>query len=355
MSRRSRHGVRGLFVLLAGALGCELPPELEQSQASLVTAETNAIHMLGDDRGGRLLHTVRSANGIWERLGDVATQAGEIGFISGSTAAYSDGLLYVGARTGTNFGFFHWFLTSRADSGWTQFQALPNSSQIADLGLARDSSGRIHLCGQGNSLVHGIYTTSNGFGGFNELPIARPAGGLAAVDCAAIGGDLYYAVATHRNTASGPIDVFIAVRRADGSWSGFQLTNSLPSGEGHTESISLDSSGDTLHLVVTATQTQFHAMKVGGGAWSGLGNVESVAGDPKNSLEWRVDSGAIAAVGGELHLIQSTKGDNFGGLWHTIRFANGGWAQFQDVEQAVPRGTPVVGLHDVSLSRSRNN
>jgi len=355
MSRRSRHGVAGLFALLVASLGCDPPPELEQAQASL-TAETNALHLLGVDRDGRLRHTIRNANGAWDRMGDVATQAGELGRITGTASAYNDGLLFVAARTGTSAGSFQWFLTTRFDNGqWASFAPMTGAALIADLGMDRTFSGRVHFCGLGPALFHGMWLSSTGFGGFSQVPVQRPAGTPAAVDCAVIGGELHYAVATHRNGGSGPIDVAIAVRQSDGIWSGFQQTHSLPASEGHAESLSLESSGDTLHLVVTTESTQYHAMKLSGGAWSGLGNVESVAGDPRTQFEWRVNSGAIAAVGGDLHLIQSAIGDISGKVWHTIRFPSGGWAQFQNVGSAVPAGLPNGGLLDVSLSRSRNN
>jgi hypothetical protein len=368
MSRLFHHGLGGLFALLGGALGCELPlspgqHEMnalrpEQTQASL-TAETNAVHMLGVDRDGRLRHTIRFPNGGWSGLGDVATQAGEIGRITDVGSAYSDSVLFVAARTGNDAGAFQWFLTQRFDHGpWSQFAPLANSSQIADVGMDRTIDGNVHFCGQGGRLFHGIWRNSTGFGGFNELPVQRPAGVVEAVDCAAVGGELHYLVAYKPNIPGGPtIELAIAVRRANGTWSGFERTHALPSSEGTIGSVGLEASGDTLHLQVSTMFRQFHAMKLAGGAWSGVGNVESVAGDPQNQFESRVDSGAIAAVLGELHLIQATRGDTSGRVWHTIRSPSGGWAAFADIGAAMPLpgGLPFGGLFNVTLSRSRNN
>jgi hypothetical protein len=98
-------------------------------------------------------------------------------------------------------------------------------------------------------------------------------------------------------------------------------------------------------------------MKVGGGAWSGLGDVEGQTGDPGTSSEPRIFSGGLAAVGGNLHVVQITTSGSFPGpnhLMHAVRSSSGFWTRFNDVAAGAPGGLPSGGFFNVSLSRNRN-
>jgi hypothetical protein len=343
MSRRSRCVFGGL-ALLIGALGCESAPEFEQTQAGLTT-ETDALHMLGvSSHLGSIFHTIRYPDGTWDPAGNVEHQTGFIGRIGAMSSAYGDGVLFVAARTDVP-GPQWWLARRHAHGAWTPFAQLAGSTKIIDVGMDRANDGRIHFCGSGHFLYHGILSAA-GFGGFNQLPIPLPPGGFfKAVDCAAIGGELHYAVATDEA-------VWTSVRRVDGRWANFERTHTVP--EGFVSSLGLEASGDTLHMQLTTRTRQFHAMKGGGGAWSGLGDVEAQAGDPSGPLNQAVNGGAIAAVSGSLHLLQATQGANFNIVVHAIRSPSGGWTGFSRVAAAVPGGFPPGELFDVSLSRSRN-
>jgi hypothetical protein len=87
----------------------------------------------------------------------------------------------------------------------------------------------------------------------------------------------------------------------------------------------LTPSTENLHLAaINAAGRLWHTIRFTDGSWQPFGDVEIPAGE-KGDL---ADVG-IAAVGPALHLVAVT---TTGRLWHTIRFADGSWQPFGDVE-----------------------
>jgi hypothetical protein len=87
--------------------------------------------------------------------------------------------------------------------------------------------------------------------------------------------------------------------------------------------------GGNLHLAaVNADGRLWHSIRFADGSWQPFGDVEIPAGEMGDLVDV-----AVAAVGPTLHLVAITAG---GRLWHTIRFADGSWQPFGDVE--IPAG-----------------
>lgn len=94
-----------------------------------------------------------------------------------------------------------------------------------------------------------------------------------------------------------------------------------------------DSNPGFLHLSgATWDGRLWHTIRFPNGPWQQFGDVEGQTGD-----RGTIRDVSCATVAGELHLC-AVPGD--GRLWHTIRFANGTWQQFGDVEgQTGDRGS----------------
>jgi hypothetical protein len=154
-----------------------------------------------------------------------------------------------------------------------------------------------------------------------------------AIDCAGVGNELHYAIATNASALK------IAVRRGDATWTAFQTVGTIAG----LNDVDIDASGGTLHLLATTGSTQFHATRPAGGSWSGFGNVEGVTGDPGGT----VLLGGATAEGADLHVTQVLSD---GRVMHAMRFANGGWSTFGDVKSAVPGGAGAGSFRSGALS-----
>src|ERR687898_2755354 len=81
-----------------------------------------------------------------------------------------------------------------------------------------------------------------------------------------------------------------------------------------------------LHVcAVNSAGRLWHTIRADDGTWLPFGDVEGQAGEMGNLRE----AAAAAAVGEDLHVCTV---NSAGRLWHTIRFADGSWQAFGDVE-----------------------
>lgn len=371
------HQLPGRPTLLATvflAAACSSPPEgteaappapsddqrLAKRQLAAAAGDPGLLHLVAVTEDRRLLHTIRRANGAWDRFGEIEGQTGDIGVVHQANARYSSGGLFVPVLTRFTPPFFtnEPFFTIRSDNGgWVPFAPLHDNGSLRsfshmDVSLGRTSNGDVHFCSRGfGDVAHGIRRASTGgFGGFNSVGFATLTvlESTLAADCDGVGDELHLALGTFFTNSDGRVRM--TMRRADGTWTPFQDTHRIPFDDATTGDITdldLESSSDgTLHLLVTTVRTQFHATKSPGGSWSALGNVEQQAGNPGGSGIW---DGGAALVGGELHVSQVTTD---GRLMHAIRFANGGWSRFGDVGAAVPGASAFRPFTSVGLSRS---
>jgi hypothetical protein len=129
-------------------------------------------------------------------------------------------------------------------------------------------------------------------------------------------------------------------RSAAGAWTPWEpLYNSagpisIPVG------VAAGSVNGQLHVVVQdlagGNQTLRHAVRIGPNNWTQWGNVEAAAGDAPGAYQYDF---SLAGSGGVLHLV-TTDGHT---VSHAIRFANGAWTSFGNVEGQAgdPGGDPT--------------
>src|SRR6266566_3620513 len=110
-------------------------------------------HFVGVTADGKLWHTIRQANGMWQAFGDVAAQAGQVGAFSSVATAFDGGSLHVVATT-KDGRIFH---TIRYPNGsWQPFGNI--ASQAGPRGAFSDVG--VTLTG-GNLQVVGTTTDGN--------------------------------------------------------------------------------------------------------------------------------------------------------------------------------------------------
>jgi hypothetical protein len=285
------------------------------------------LHLVGVTTDNRLQHAVRRAEG-WARFNNVLVQTGNPGTITGIDARALDGELHVAAVV--NGSIHH---SIRKDWKWTRF------ANLGAVGALSASMGRtpegLHFCvATHGGIKHALRRPSGTVSAFGDVkPEAGDPGFAKAVDCAGVGNDLHYVVATSTN------QIKLTTRRSNGTWAAFQTLFTLT--EAVTD-VDLDTTGTDLHLIVTTPDRQFHALRTGA-TFTALGNVESEAENPGG----RLSGGAAAGERSDLHTIET---DSNGQLYHTIRFPSGNWEAFENVKSFVPNGSGAGDFSFAALS-----
>jgi hypothetical protein len=272
----------------------------------MIACATNAqgdLHVCAIDGQGGLWHTIRLANGSWVRFGDVQAQTSLLGPSIGPTS-------YVACATDAQ-GDLHicavdehgglWHTIRRADGTWPQafgdVQAQttnvgPSIGPTPHVACATNAQGDLHIC---------------------------------AIDAQ---GGLWH-----------------TVRRADGSWPfafgdvQAQTRLSGPSiGPTPHVACATNAQGD-LHICAIDVQGGlWHTMRRADGAWPiAFGDVQSQTRlvGPNPGIGPTPYAACTTNTEGDLHICALNAK---GGLWHTIRQANGGWpSAFGDVNAEVGR------------------
>ena len=145
---------------------------------------------------------------------------------------------------------------------------------------------------------------------------------FSTVGLANVNGDLHVCA----TTASG--GVRHAIRYQNGSWTGFGDVLAQTGGSpGFVEDVDCAGFGPDLQVAMTTTDSfvsgkLFHAIRLGNGAWTGLGDVESVAGEIGGPQKVTVTNFV-----GELNLTTMTfSPPNV--QFNTIRHNSGSWGPF---------------------------
>ncbi len=132
-----------------------------------------------------------------------------------------------------------------------------------------------------------------------------------------------------RNVNNGRI--YHTIRFADGSWQpDFGDVNTQESNGKQVGFISVDCSGIGNNLHTTALALGgviYHTIRFANGSWaSSFGIV-----NPKENIPFKA-VGTSGAMSGKLHLVALSSYSTLNGvLWHTIRFADGRWTRFSNV------------------------
>jgi hypothetical protein len=116
------------------------------------------------------------------------------------------------------------------------------------------------------------------------------------------------------------------IRYRDGSWQQFGDVEEQAGDRGNFVGVDVATIDYGLHVCgVTDAGRLWHTIRYGIGTWQQFGDVEGPAGDRGKFAS--VSAGETRV--GELHVAGTTAD---GHLWHTIRYRDGTWQQFGDVE-----------------------
>lgn len=279
----------------------------------------NDLHVCLLTTTNQVIHTIRLINGSWSPFGDASSAAqAPNGNVFSVAAAQVNGQLQMGAAIQTrnpplvsiDKSLFH--TIRNATGAWRPFQNFGGS--FDDIAFA-EAGGQLHFCGitfdrQGirqNVLEHALRPSGGTFTPFGDVrgavlaqnPGSFDPGLFHLVSCAGLAGELHVcAISSGR--------LFHTIRRVNGTWFPF---------------------GDVVGVVV--------------------------AQNPGSPRPMNLRSISCAMVNGELHVICV---DGAGGLWHSIRLANGTFFPFGDVTNVVLAqnpGSPVPGtIQTVAIADS---
>jgi hypothetical protein len=187
---------------------------------------------------------------------------------------------------------------------------------LGSVSVMADQGGMWHTIRDNNGvwLPFGNVRAVTGFSGqFSDVAIA---GNDASGELHVVGLD---SLSTPQHT----------IRAADGTWLNFGDVTSLAGNPGIVTQVSTALIGCELHVIVTAafiSEKLYHTIRYCNGDWQDFRDVTLQAGN-RGSI--RDVSIAGDSVSGALHVVVSTSGGGVhGGLWHTIRAANGSWLPF---------------------------
>jgi hypothetical protein len=155
-------------------------------------------------------------------------------------------------------------------------------------------------------------------------------GHFSAVSCAAVGGFTSGGSELHIVALTDDGRMWHTIRRADGSWQPFfgDVKDVESNDPGYFSAVGCAGVGGQLHVVgLTDDGRMWHTIRLNDSSWQPFfGDVKGVeSNDPGH-----FSAVSCAAVGGQLHVVGLT---DVGGMWHTIRHADGSWQpSFGDVK-----------------------
>jgi hypothetical protein len=145
-------------------------------------------------------------------------------------------------------------------------------------------------------------------------------GNVTKVASAVIGCDLHVVVSTFDG------GLWHAIRFCDGTWQPFGDVKGQAGDPGPVTDVSASGNSATGELNVVASTADgglWHTIRAADGSWQLFGYVKAQAGDPGS-----LGAVASALIGCNLHVASATAH----GLWHTIRFCDGTWQQFGNIK-----------------------
>jgi hypothetical protein len=144
-----------------------------------------------------------------------------------------------------------------------------------------------------------------------------------------------------------------AIRFPDGGWTQWGNIKGQAGDPGEVQQIATALVGGDLHVVVTASAGSggdpiklYHAIRFAAGNWSSFVDVGTLTGIPNNIFKV-----AAASVAGRLNVVAYTISNGDFGLFHGVRFSDGSWSAFGDIE---PEAGTVGELQDITAASSND-
>jgi hypothetical protein len=286
------------------------------------------LQVCGETDDGGVWHTIRHADGSWQpQFGDIKAQSGNPGHFVAVSCAGVNGELQVCGETDDG-GMWH--TIRHADGSWQpQFGDVKGQSGNAGFfvtGGCAGVDGELQICGitDDGGMWHTIRHTDGSWQSeFGDVKgqSGNP-GFFEAVSCAGIEGELHVCGITDDG------GMWHTIRHTDGSWQAqFGDVKGQSGNPGHFEAVSCAAVAGELHVSgITNDGGMWHTIRHADGSWQNqFGDVKGQSGNPGHFA-----AVSCAGINGELQLCGET---DAGGMFHTIRHSDGTWQpQFGDVK-----------------------
>ncbi|MEU4445523.1 hypothetical protein AB0K14_26860 [Actinosynnema sp. NPDC050801] len=322
MLRRTTLQIPIIAALAMASLTATAPAQAEPE----VLHVPGEVHFAMTAHGAEVLHTVRRGDGNWYPFNFVpnapvghsphTVASAIVGSEEHVMTYYSHG---IGPQTST------WYVIRRASGSWATQVSPPGGGTTATFALA-GVAGELHRVGWDRtgdgSLQHALRRSDGTWSSLSTVPVQSTYGDEFAI--AGSGGALH--VLVNNIPLGGAFSSF--VRYADGGWERLPDVPFTPPTGTRAVTVVMTQVGTELHAVVTGGDGRlYHAARRSNGAWTAFHDVASQTGDPGSVVR----QATITAASGALHLAIATDDQR---LLHTIRFGDGSWLPYGDVEQA---------------------
>jgi hypothetical protein len=252
-----------------------------------------------------LLHTIRHADGTWQRFGNVNDATGFDGELLSPFCAAIGDELHVCAKSGLRI--VH--TIRHADGSWDDVGVLPPGPVVAQAGQAAACAlaGELHVFAAENIMLGHTVRHRNGhwdpWGDISPAIRNKPAF-IIALAAATVDTEIHVAVIGTADDArvTGVINtVYHALRRIGGAWTPFASVFRETGNPGiPSQGIAVAGVNEELHLAFT-TITQpylWHAIRHADGTWTRFGDVPAATGRPGTDLIWAVELAGVQETPG---------------------------------------------------------
>ncbi|MFI9386148.1 hypothetical protein [Kutzneria sp. NPDC052558] len=280
--------------------------------APAVQADTQLVTI---DLQGDLQHTIRHADGSWQKMGSIPGYDGAI-YLTSAIVNGEENILVEGAISQGQSGLYTARLVRHTDGTWTQHASMPAIPDQPAPMSAVNVNGQLNLVVQSHSGPQ--VSVLNGDGSWSAFS-AIPTEGhkLVSVAAATDGHTLRVAELLDDGLTIGVTD-----RTATG-WTPLNITTEgLPASQA-AEKIVATQTGGLLQIATMNSPTDEpgnhyieHGIVDGGGKWSGFAQVDLHGKDNPCDISMTTSNGAMQ--------LAYLSGLNYE-LYHTIRYPDGTW------------------------------